>query len=79
MITIGPFNPLLSTAKYKRKPSQAKTQTGAELDREAPAVAPTQNRRRKDRRQQSIRPLIEMRCGRDRRENGAAPSVDIEV
>lgn len=79
MITIGPLNPLFNTAKYKRRSAPHAAHPGSEVNQDAPAVVSTQERRRKDRRKQATKPLIEMRCGRDRRENAGKRSVDIEV
>ena len=79
MINIGgPFNSLASTQKLKRKATRDAAVAGTEVTTNAPKVVATQERRRKDRRKKSIKPLIEMRSGRDRRKSDK-PSVDIQV
>jgi hypothetical protein len=82
MINIGPLNPPVSTPKTLKKSSRHAAVAGSEINKDAQKVAPPvqqKKRRGKDRRQRNMKPLIDLRSGRDRRDNPDAPSIDIEV
>jgi len=81
MINIGSFNPPVNTktAKYS-KVSKSVAVAGSEIDNNSPKVTIEEERRRKrDRRKRNIKPLIDMRSGRDRRYDSDKPSINIEV
>jgi hypothetical protein len=83
MINIGPLYPLVSTPKTHKNPSHDKVIAGTEINKDAQRVIAERERKRrrgeKDRRQRNLRPLIDLRIGRDRRDSPDVPSIDIEV
>ncbi len=81
MINIGPLHPPVSTPKTKKSSRDAAV-AGTEINKDAQRVnqeLPKKKRRGKDRRQRNIKPLIDLRSNRDRRQDPDAPSIDIEV
>jgi hypothetical protein len=82
MINIGPLNPPVSKPKVLQSPSKDAAVAGSEINKDAHRVDPPiqkKKRRGKDRRQRNMKPLIDLRSGRDRRDNPGVPSIDIEV
>lgn len=81
MINIGSLHPPVSTPKIKQKSSKEAAVAGSKITKDAPKmVQPKRERRqRKDRRQKTLKPLVDLRTGGDRREDPATPSIDIEV
>lgn len=75
MINIGPLIPLVSSPKLRKTPVRDAAVAGSEVRKDSPRLVNKQERRQGDRRKRSLKPLIEMRMGRDRRKS----SVDIEV
>lgn len=84
MINIGPLNPPVSTPKLKHKTSKKEAVvTGSKINKDAPKTIQPQpkreRRQRKDRRQQHVKPLIDLRISAERRKGKAGLSIDIEV
>jgi hypothetical protein len=81
MINIGSLNPPVNTPKVQKKTSRSAAVAGTEINKDAQNVpqSVSKKRRGKDRRQRNMKPLIELRSGRDRRDNPDTPSIDIEV
>ena len=83
MINIGPLHPPVSTPNVGKKTSRDAAVAGTEINKDPQHITqelPNKKKRRgKDRRQRNIKPLIDLRVSRDRRENPDAPSVDIEI
>ena len=82
MINIGPFHPSVNPAKVIKKKDKGVAVAGTEVNKDSQKVVKEDNkkkRRGKDRRQRSVKPLIDLRSGRDRRDNPETPSIDIEI
>lgn len=81
MMNIGSFHPSVNTrkaSKYRQMPQSAAV-AGSETNPNPPKITVgEERRRRKDRRTRNVKPLIDMRCGRDRRDSGKL-SINIEA
>lgn len=70
------------TRKLKKYMSADRVNTGSELVSEADYVDAhwwQEKRRHSDRRQRAIKPLLDLRITRDRREDPDIPSINIKV
>lgn len=83
MINFTPFRPSVSTTKVAKQAKAFKSTAvaGSKVGDENQHVVPSNNERRKkkDRRQRDIKPLIDMRSGDDRRQVNARRRVDVKV
>ena len=82
MITIGPLQPPVNVPKVKKTLPQDSPSETTEVNKDAQPVVverPRKRRSGKDRRQRNMKPLIDLRSHRERRQNSDAPGIDIEV
>ena len=85
MINFVPLQTPVSTPKVNSKPSPNATTAGVEINKDAQHGTQqvfqgySKKRRGKDRRQRNLKPLIDMRSNKERRDDPQMPSIDIEV
>ncbi|MGH1485916.1 MAG: hypothetical protein ACRBCI_06810 [Cellvibrionaceae bacterium] len=81
MININSLTPPVNTPKVKKMTSKSAAVAGTEINKDAQRVFVDQQKKRrgKDRRKKNMKPLIDLRSGRDRRDDPNIPSIDIEV
>jgi len=83
MFYTGPLLPPVSTPKVRTTTSRDAAVAGTEINKDAQPVSyqylPKKRRDKKDRRRRNIKPLIDLRISRDRREDPDVPSIDIKI
>lgn len=80
-MNIGPMLPPVSTPKINKQSRDAAV-AGTEITdnpQHIPQDYRRQKRRQNDRRKKNIKPLLDLRVTRDRREDPNIPRIDIEI
>lgn len=85
-MNISSLFPPVNTAKLKQTKRSEVAVAGSEINPEAKKDAPKaiyprdqRKKRGQDRRQRNIKPLIDMRSGRDRRKDSENKSINVSV
>ncbi|BFM16203.1 hypothetical protein R50073_23860 [Maricurvus nonylphenolicus] len=80
MVNIGPTVPPTISTKAANKTKTRPVSVGISKQLSQKSFDPVSDRRKKDRRHKSEKPLVDMRSGRDRRRNNPdQPSIDTSV
>lgn len=82
-MNISSLLPPVNTAKLKQPKRSEVAVAGSEINPEAkkdtPKAVHQRKKRGQDRRKRSIKPLIDMRSGRDRRKDAESKSINVSV
>ncbi|TQV73554.1 hypothetical protein FKG94_17830 [Exilibacterium tricleocarpae] len=80
MVHIGPTTPVTPAKKVTGKSRKGAGIPAAAKATDEPAKPPAQDRRRhRERRQRQQKPLVDLRCGGDRRRGAGRPRIDTEA